>query len=133
MSGGNSMSTKNLKFSENHEWIKEEGGKAHIGISDFAQNALGNIVFVELPKVGAKLVPGKAFANIESVKAVSEIFSPISGSVLEINKELENAPELVNSDPYGSWIVVAQLDNTEELNSLMNDEEYKEFCKSHKV
>jgi len=127
------MSTKNLKFSKDHEWVKEEGGKAHIGITDFAQNALGNIVFVELPKAGAKLVPGKAFANIESVKAVSEIFSPISGSVLEINKELENAPELVNNDPYGSWIVVAQLDNPGELNSLMNDDQYKEFCKNEKV
>ncbi|MCL2704957.1 MAG: glycine cleavage system protein GcvH [Spirochaetaceae bacterium] len=127
------MSTNNLKFSKDHEWIKEEGKKAYIGITDYAQNALGNIVFVELPKAGAKLVAGKAFANIESVKAVSEIFSPISGSVLEINKALENSPELVNEDPYGSWIVLASLDNPEELNSLMDDDKYKEFCKNEKV
>ena len=127
------MSTKNFKFSKEHEWVKTEEGKAHIGITDFAQHALGDIVFVELPKAGVKLSAGKVFASIESVKAVSEIYSPISGSVLEINKELENEPELINKDPYGNWIVIASLDNPEELNSLMNDNEYEDFCKNEKA
>ena len=127
------MSTKNLRFSKDHEWVKAEGKKAHIGITDYAQHALGNIVFVELPKVGTKLVPGKAFANVESVKAVSEIFSPISGSVSAINEALEDKPELVNEDPYGSWIVLAELDNPDELNALMDEEKYGEFCKNEKV
>ena len=127
------MSTKNLKFSKDHEWVKAEGKKAYIGITDFAQHALGDIVFVELPKTGVKLAAGKAFASVESVKAVSEIFSPVSGSILSVNKELENSPELVNKDPYGSWIVMVELDNPDELNSLMNDEQYGEFCKNEKV
>ena len=127
------MSTKNLKFSKDHEWVKAEEKKAYIGITDFAQHALGDIVFVELPKTGVKLAAGKAFASVESVKAVSEIFSPVSGSILSVNKELENSPELVNKDPYGSWIVMVELDNPDELNSLMNDEQYGEFCKNEKV
>ena len=127
------MSTKNLGFSKDHEWVKAEGKKAYIGITDYAQHALGNIVFVEMPKVGTKLVQGKAFANVESVKAVSEIFSPISGTVSAINEALEDSPELVNEDPYGSWIVTAELDNPDELNALMNDDEYGEFCKNEKV
>ena len=127
------MSTKNLKFSKDHEWIKTEEGKTYIGISDFAQNALGDIVFVDLPKPGAKITAGKPFASVESVKAVSDIFSPITGSILEINKALEDAPELINNDPYGSWIVIVSLDNPAELNSLMSDNEYAEFCKNEKV
>ncbi|MCL1858739.1 MAG: glycine cleavage system protein GcvH [Oscillospiraceae bacterium] len=121
-----------IKFTQKHEWVKSEGKTAYIGISDFAQNALGDIVFVELPQTGAKLESGKAFGSVESVKAVSEIYAPVSGTVTEVNSELEDAPELLNADAYESWIVKIELDaNSEtELDSLMNEEEYGEFCKN---
>ena len=127
------MSTKNLKFSKDHEWVKIEEGKAFIGISDFAQRALGDIVFVELPKAGTKLAANKAFASVESVKAVSEIISPVSGTIVAINEKLEESPELINQDPYGAWVIQLELDNPAELNSLMDEKEYEDFCKTQKV
>jgi len=121
-----------IKFSDKHEWIKTEGKTAYIGISDFAQNALSDIVFVELPKTGAKLETGKAFGTVESVKAVSELFAPASGTVTEINRELEDAPELLNANADETWIVKIEIcDGIEkELDSLMNKEEYEEFCRN---
>jgi len=119
-----------VKFTEKHEWIKTEGTAAYVGISDFAQNALSDIVFVELPKTGVRLEAGKTFASVESVKAVSELFAPVSGTVIEINEELENAPELLNANAEGTWIVKIELDDAGELDSLMNKEEYEEFCKN---
>ena len=119
-----------IKFTKNHEWIKPDGGTASIGISDFAQNAMSDIVYVELPKIGAKFQAGKTFGSVESVKAVSELYSPVSGTVTEINEELENAPELLNANADETWIIKIELENTDELNSLMNKEEYEEFCKN---
>jgi len=119
-----------IKFTKDHEWIKSDGGTAYIGISDFAQNALSDIVYVDLPKIGSKFVAGKSFGSVESVKAVSELFAPASGIVTEINGELDNAPELLNANAAETWIVKIELDDPGELDILMNKEEYEEFCKN---
>jgi len=119
-----------MKFTHKHEWIKVEDGVAYIGISDFAQQHLSDIVFVELPKVGAKLEAGRMFASVESVKAVSDVFAPASGTVLAINAELENAPELLNENAQENWLVKIELADEQELAMLMNEEEYEEFCKN---
>ncbi len=123
------MSTKSLKFSQEHEWVRTEGVTAYIGISDFAQQALGDIVFVDLPKTGAKISAGKVFAAVESVKAVSDIFAPISGKIIEVNEALNDAPELINEDPYENWIVMVEMEEPSELLNLMDSEAYDEFCK----
>ena len=105
-----------LKYSKDHEWVKEEDGLFVIGISDFAQDALGDLVFVNLPEVGDAVTAGEAFGDVESVKAVSDLLSPVSGTVAEINEELLDAPELLNEDPYGAWIIkVSDVTETEEL------------------
>ncbi len=105
-----------LKYSRDHEWVKEEDGLCVIGISDFAQDALGDLVFVNLPEVGDQVTAGEAFGDVESVKAVSDLLSPVSGTVAEINEELLDAPELLNNDPYGAWIIkVSDVTATEEL------------------
>ena len=118
-----------VKFTEKHEWVIAEGGIVTIGISDFAQKSLGDIVFVELPGVRAKLTAGKPFGSVESVKAVSELYAPVSGTVKEINTELEDAPELLNQDAFGNWIIKAELADEKELDSLMDEADYGEFCK----
>jgi len=122
-----------IKFTKKHEWIRVEGGEAFIGLSDFAQHALSDIVFVELPKVGAKLEAGKMFASVESVKAVSDVYAPASGTVLATNEELENAPELINESPMESWIAKISLANAAELDVLMDEAEYEEFCKTEET
>ena len=105
-----------LKYSKDHEWVKEEDGLFVIGISDFAQDALGDLVFVNLPEVGDAVTAGEAFGDVESVKAVSDLLSPVSGTVAEINEELLDAPELLNNDPYGAWIIkVSDVTAAEEL------------------
>ena len=105
-----------LKYSRDHEWVKEEDGLFVIGISDFAQDALGDLVFVNLPEVGDAVTAGEAFGDVESVKAVSDLLSPVSGTVAEINEELLDAPEMLNNDPYGAWIIkVSDVTATEEL------------------
>ncbi|MGI5854647.1 MAG: glycine cleavage system protein GcvH [Bacillota bacterium] len=125
------MNTNALKFTEDHEWIRIEGKKAYIGISEYAQKELGDIVYVELPPVGEKFTAGDELAEVESVKAVSNIFCPLSGEVLEVNEELAHSPELINKDPYGQgWIAIIEIENPDELNDLMNSEEYDEFCSS---
>ena len=105
-----------LKYSKSHEWLRYEDDVAVIGISDFAQDALGDVVFVNLPAPGDEVVAGESFGDVESVKAVSDLISPVSGIVLEVNDELEDSPENLNSDPYGAWIIrVEQVTDSEDL------------------
>ena len=105
-----------LKYSKSHEWVRMDGDVAVIGISDFAQDALGDLVFVNLPQVGDDVTAGEAFGDVESVKAVSDLMSPVTGTVCEINEELLDAPENLNNDPYGAWIIkVENITGTEEL------------------
>ena len=119
---------KELFYSNDHEWVKVEGDKAYVGISDFAQHALGDIVFVELPDVDAEFTSGDAFGVVESVKAASDMNIPLSGKVLEINEAIVDSPELVNEDSYENWMIVIEISNKEELNDLMNEEQYNEYC-----
>ena len=115
-----------LKYTKDHEWIKMEGDIAVIGISDFAQDALGDVVFINLPEVGDEVTAGESFGDVESVKAVSDVNSPVTGVVLEVNEELSDSPENLNSDPYGSWIIkVEKITETEEL---MDAAAYEAFC-----
>ena len=115
----------NLKYSKEHEWVRLEGNKAVVGITDFAQSQLGDVVFVELPTVGVAVVAGKRFSVVESVKAVSDIFAPVNGTVVEINETLNDAPEKVNQDPYGQgWIAVLELTDAAALAELMDSETY---------
>src|SRR6184192_1217633 len=108
-----------LRYTKEHEWAKLEGDKARIGITAFAQEQLGDVVFVELPKVGARVTATRTFGVVESVKAVSDLFAPVSGEVLEINGELVKKPEMVNSDPYGQgWMIVVKLDDAKEIDAL---------------
>ncbi|MEB1808640.1 MAG: glycine cleavage system protein GcvH [Bacillaceae bacterium] len=119
---------KELKYSEEHEWVKVEGNKAYIGITDFAQSELGDIVFVELPEVGDDITADEAFGSVESVKTVSELYAPVSGKVVEINEDLDDAPELVNESPYEkAWMIVVELSDESELDNLMTAEKYQEM------
>lgn len=115
-----------LKYSKSHEWVKMEGDVAVIGISDFAQDALGDVVFVNLPSVGDAVEAGAAFGDVESVKAVSDLVSPVSGEIVEVNEALADEAEALNSDPYGSWIIkVSGITDTEEL---LDAAAYEAFC-----
>ena len=115
-----------LRYAKSHEWVKEEDGVAVVGITDFAQNALGDVVFVNLPEAGDEVVAGESFGDVESVKAVSDLVSPVSGIVQAVNEELVDAPELLNSDPYGAWIIkVEQVNDYEEL---LDADDYEAFC-----
>ena len=115
------------KYTKEHEWIKADGGSATIGITDHAQQALGDIVFVELPKVGTEVAAGKTFGSVESVKAVSDLFAPASGKVTAINEELTTASEKINSDAHGSWMIKITLANPSELNDLMSAADYDKY------
>lgn len=115
-----------LKYSKSHEWIKYEGDVAVIGISDFAQDALGDVVFVNLPSVGDAVTAGESFGDVESVKAVSDLISPVSGVVCEINEDLDDSPENLNEDPYGAWII--KVENVSEEEELLNASAYEAFC-----
>ena len=116
------------KYSEDHEWITVKSNIGTVGITDFAQQQIGDVVFVEMPEIGAKLNKGDEAGIVESVKAASEIYSPISGAVIEINGRLEDAPEMVNSDPTGAgWFFKIELSNTSELDQLMDEVAYKAF------
>lgn len=119
---------KTLKYSEEHEWVKEEGNNiVTIGITDFAQSELGDIVFVELPAVGDEIEFGEPFGSVESVKTVSELYAPVNGKVTEINEELEDSPENVNSAPYEQgWLIKVEITETEQLNNLWSAEKYEE-------
>ena len=115
------------KYTREHEWIQVNGNSASVGITDYAQQSLGDIVFVEAPKVGAELTAGKTFGTVESVKAVSDLFAPASGTVTEVNGELATAPEKVNSDPHGSWMVRITLKNPSELDALLSAADYEKY------
>jgi glycine cleavage system H protein len=115
------------KYTKEHEWIQANGSTGVVGITDYAQESLGDIVFVELPKVGAELAAGKAFGTVESVKAVSDLYAPASGTVSEVNGELATAPENVNKDPHESWMVKLTLKNPKELDGLMSASDYEKF------
>ena len=115
-----------LKYTKSHEWIRYEDGVAVIGISDFAQDALGDVVFVNLPAVGDEVTAGESFGDVESVKAVSDLISPVSGVVCEINEELEDSPENLNEDPYGAWII--KVENVTEEEELLTAEAYEAHC-----
>lgn len=121
---------KELRYSEEHEWVKQEDGKVRIGITDFAQSELGDIVFVELPEVGAELTVNEPFGSVESVKTVSELYAPMSGKVVEINEDLEDNPEYVNESPYEkAWMVVIEPTNAAEYDELMEADQYEEMTK----
>lgn len=121
---------KELKYSKEHEWVKTEGDKVQIGITDFAQSELGDIVFVELPEVGDDITANEPFGSVESVKTVSELYAPISGKVVAINEELDDAPELVNESPYEkAWMIVIEPSDVSELDKLMTVEQYEEMIK----
>jgi glycine cleavage system H protein len=117
-----------LRYTEKHEWISDEGGKATIGVTEYAQERLGDVVFIEMPEIGMKINKGEAFGVIESVKAASDIFTPVSGEVTGINWTLEDHPEYINQSPYGEgWIIKVRMSDATELNDLMGSEKYRKF------
>ena len=116
-----------FKYTKEHEWIKSDGKIATIGITDYAQGSLGDIVFVDLPKPGAEMTAGKTFGSVESVKAVSDLYAPASGTVTEVNGELATAPEKINKDAHGSWMMKVTLKNPGELNGLLSAADYEKF------
>ena len=118
-----------LRYSESHEYIRVEGEYGYIGISDYAQHALGNVVYVDMPEVDDEVTAGEEFGAVESVKAASDLISPVSGTVVEVNEALEDQPELLNEDAVANWIIKVQLSDPSELDALMDVEAYKEHCK----
>ena len=118
-----------LKYSESHEWVKVEGNVAVIGVSDFAQKEMGDITYVDLPEVGDEVVAGEEFGALESVKAASDLFAPVSGEVIEVNEELADTPEKVNEDAYASWIIKVEMSDESELDALLNAAAYAEIAK----
>jgi glycine cleavage system H protein len=123
---------KDRKYSSDHEWVKVNGNNAYVGITDFAQSSLGDIVFVELPEPGKSYSAGNAIGTLESVKAVSDVFTPISGKVLDVNKELLNDPGLINRLPYKSWIVLVEISNPPDLNALLSSKDYEQLLKKER-
>src|SRR5215831_9015808 len=118
---------KEYKYTKEHEWIQANGNTATVGITHHAQEALGDIVFVELPKVGAKLEAGKSFGTVESVKAVSELYAPASGEVIEVNEALNQSPENVNKDAHAAWMIKVKLSNPAEVNALLSADDYEKY------
>jgi glycine cleavage system H protein len=115
------------KYTKEHEWISADGAKGTVGITDYAQNSLGDIVFVDLPKVGDKVEAGKIFGSVESVKAVSDLYSPVTGTVTEVNEELKDAPEEINADANTTWMVKVELNDPSELDGLLSAADYEKF------
>ena len=120
-----------LKYAKTHEWAKSEGGLVRVGISDFAQEQLGDVVYIDLPKPGAEVAAGKACAVIESVKAASDIYSPVSGTVIEVNEALNDSPELVNEDSYAHWLFAVKPSNPAELDVLLDAAAYLASTENH--
>jgi glycine cleavage system H protein len=121
---------EDLSYTKDHEWVRVKGDLAIIGITDYAQKQLGDVVYVELPKVGDRFEATEPFGSVESVKAVSEIYMPITGTVVEVNESLNDAPEQINEDPYGGgWIIVARMENPAELDGLLSAAEYEDYIK----
>jgi len=116
-----------LYYSESHEYVKVEGEFGYIGITDYAQNALGNVVYVDMPEVDEEIEAGEDFGAVESVKAASDLIAPVSGTVVEVNEALEDQPELINQNPWENWIIKVELTDKTELDNLMNAEAYEEF------
>lgn len=124
------MSTpKDLLFSKNHEWVRVDGDKAYVGISDFAQHQMGDIVFVEMPEIDDEVAAGGQIGVIESVKAVSSMFSPVGGTIVEVNEDLEDSPELLNEDAFKNHIAVVEMNNKSDLDVLLSPEAYEAICK----
>ena len=122
---------EDLHYSKDHEWVRVDGDQAIIGITDYAQNSLGDVVYVELPKAGEEFAANEPFGSVESVKAVSEVFTPIAGAVVQINESLADEPESVNSDPYGAgWMIRLTMANPGEVDSLLTAAEYEDFTKA---
>ncbi len=120
-------SPSDKKYSKEHEWCKIEGDIAVVGITDYAQKSLTDVVFIELPKVGQKVERCKPMCSVESVKSVSDVFAPVSGEIVEVNTKIEEKPEMLNKDPYNSWIAKIKLSNKDELNELMDSKQYDAF------
>ena len=117
-----------LFYSESHEYVKVEGNVGYIGISDYAQHALGNVVYVDMPDVDDEIEAGEEFGAVESVKAASDLFAPVSGKVIEVNEALDDQPELINQDPYENWIIKVELSDKSQLVELMDAKAYAAFC-----
>ncbi len=129
---GASKVPENLRYTKDHEWVKVEGNRARIGITDYAQEALTDVVFVELPDVGEEFAHHDSLGVVESVKSVSDIFAPLAGTIVEINEDLEDAPELMNQDPYGKgWFAVIELKNAHEAQKLLDAAAYRKVLESH--
>jgi glycine cleavage system H protein len=120
----------NLHYSKEHEWAKIEGKTATIGITDFAQNSLGDIVFVELPEVGRKLSVDETFGVVESIKSVSDLYTPFSGEITEVNNDLVNSPDKINLNAYEAWMIKIKMSNSNEVNNLMSAQDYKNYCEN---
>jgi glycine cleavage system H protein len=118
-----------FKYTKDHEWIELSGDQGKVGITDYAQQQLGDVVYLELPEVGTKLKAGQSFGNIESVKAVSELYAPVSGTVVEVNTALKEKPEAVNSDPHESWMIVLKLSDAAESGTLLDVTQYSDLVK----
>jgi glycine cleavage system H protein len=121
----------NLKYTKEHEWVLTQGNVATIGITDFAQSSLGDIVFVELPDAGTELSTDAAFGVVESIKSVSDLFAPISGKVLEKNNAVEDLPESCNEDPYKNWLIKIEIKDPSEIDGLMTASDYEEYCQKN--
>lgn len=120
----------NLRYTKEHEWTLIEGDTITVGITDFAQSALGDIVFLEVPEVGSDLKAGSTFGVVESIKSVSDLYSPVTGEVIARNTDLEGSPEKINQDAYGSWLIKVKMKDSSEINKLLTAEQYQEFCNS---
>ena len=124
---------QDLKYSKEHEWIKVEGNTVTIGITDYAQDSLGDVVYVELPNEGAAMVQGETFGVIESVKAVSDLYSPVSGNIIEVNDSIIDNPDVVNEEPYGdAWMLKVELTSADELNELLSSDDYQQHVEEEK-
>jgi glycine cleavage system H protein len=123
------MYPSDLKYTKDHEWVRVEGDQAHVGITDYAQKQLGDVVYLELPDVGRTVKKGEVFGTIESVKAVSELYSPVTGEVAEVNTRLTEKPEAVNTDPHGSWMIVIKVSDPAEAAALLDAAQYTDLTK----
>lgn len=121
---------ESFRYAESHEWVKVEGDIAVIGISDYAQHALGNIVYVDLPEVGDEIEAGDDFGAVESVKAASDLICPVSGEVVEVNEDLADTPEAINNDAFGTWIIKVRMSNPEEVDALLDARAYAKLCEN---
>lgn len=123
-----SANPENLRYAESHEWVRIDGTVAVVGITDYAQHALGDIVYVDLPEVGDTVEAGSEFGAVESVKAASDLLSPVTGEVIEVNEDLEDDPGLINKDAFGTWIMKVQVDDPSQIDSLLDAEAYGKLC-----